>query len=141
MKAVNMDKRGGPSNFFQQVYSLVSLVPYGRVASYGQIASLLGQPRAARTVGWALHGLPEGSSVPWHRIINNQGRITNSNREDSIQQQRSLLEAEGVVFGPDGRADMSQYRWYGPTFEALDAIWRGCSGKSGTCSEEDDRAE
>ncbi|MFB0536550.1 MAG: MGMT family protein, partial [Anaerolineae bacterium] len=57
-------------DFFSRVYRLVSMIPRGKVASYGQIARMLGSPRGARTVGWALHGLPEGTDVPWHRVIN-----------------------------------------------------------------------
>ena len=62
--------------FFDKVYIVVRMIPRGRVASYGQIATYLGHPRAARTVGWALHGIPEGSDVPWQRVINAKGRIT-----------------------------------------------------------------
>ena len=115
------------AGFFDGVYRLLALVPYGKVVSYGQIAAWLGQPRAARTVGWALHGLPDGSGLPWHRVINVQGRITTPCQEHTAARQRELLELEGIVFERDGRVDMKVYRWSGPTFEQLDAVrrWHG----------------
>ena len=103
---------------------LVSLVPPGEVSSYGQIADLLGEPRAARTVGWALRALPPCSQVPWHRIINAHGLIPTSRREDSAVQQRALLEAEGIRFDHHNRVDMDIYGWQGPTFDDLDTILR-----------------
>lgn len=109
--------------FFDKVYRLVSLVPTGRVVSYGQVAAWLGEPRAARAVGWALHGLPPGSGVPWHRVINGEGRISNTRHSDGATRQRDLLEAEGIVFDADGRLDMAIFRWQGPSLEELDAIW------------------
>jgi len=82
--------------FFEQVYRLVSQVPPGKVTSYGAIARMLGQPHAARTIGWALLGLPGGSDVPWHRVINSQGRISIGGRGHAADLQRALLEAEGI---------------------------------------------
>ncbi len=110
------------SRFFEQVHRLVSLIPAGRVASYGQIAALLGEPRAARTVGWALHALPDETTVPWQRVINVQGRITNSSHSGAAEIQRVLLEQEGIRFSTDGRVDMTVYRWEGPTVAQLDSI-------------------
>ena len=98
--------------FFEQVYSVVRCVPAGRVATYGQIAHLLGQPHAARTVGWAMQGLPEGSDIPWHRVVNAGGRISLSDPLDAAEQRR-ILEAEGVIFGPDDRIDLDCYGWVG----------------------------
>jgi len=116
------------SRFFEQVHRLVSLIPAGRVASYGQIAALLGEPRAARTVGWALHALPDETTVPWQRVINVQGRITNSSHSGAAEIQRVLLEQEGIRFSTDGRVDMTVYRWEGPTVAQLDSILRGHTG-------------
>lgn len=112
-------------SFFEKVYILVRMIPRGRVASYGQIAAYLGHPRAARTVGWALHGIPEGSDVPWQRVINAKGRITISNVEYSATLQRQLLEEEGIIFGDDERVDMGAYRWEGPDWVELESILRG----------------
>ncbi|MDY6875666.1 MAG: MGMT family protein [Chloroflexota bacterium] len=97
--------------FFEQVYQLVRQVPPGKVTSYGAIACIMGHPRAARTVGWALHSLPEGSDVPWHRVINSQGRISTSCQEHTADLQRVLLEAEGVQFNADGTVDWDRFGW------------------------------
>ena len=100
---------------FERVYELVKRIPPGRVATYGQIAALLGEPRAARTVGWALHALPaDRADVPWHRVINSQGRISTGGRHHGAARQRKLLEAEGVRFGPDDRVDLRVYGWDPP---------------------------
>ena len=97
-------------SFFQKVYHLVCQIPPGKVATYGQIAVLLGHPGAARTVGWALHGLPEGSSVPWHRVINAKGRIsTRSLRTPNLQQ--LLLAAENVRVREDGSIDLCIFQY------------------------------
>ena len=99
------------SNFFKMVYELVAQIPPGRVASYGQIATLLGEPRAARTVGWAMHSIPDGLELPWHRVINAQGIITFNAHGQGAELQRALLESEGIVFNLKGRVDMSKYQW------------------------------
>jgi len=112
------------SQFFHQVYRVVRLIPPGKVATYGQIAALLGHPRAARTVGWALHALPEGSDVPWHRVINARGRISTSCWEHDADLQRRRLEAEGIAFGPDDRVDLKVYRWEGLTWPEMDELRR-----------------
>jgi methylated-DNA-protein-cysteine methyltransferase-like protein len=113
------------SRFFQKVYRVVQQIPAGKVATYGQIAALLGHPRAARTVGWAMRALPEGSDVPWQRVINAQGRISTSWQEHDVDPQRQRLEAEGVVFGPDGRVDLTLYGWQGLTWPEIDELRRG----------------
>ncbi|MCI0515430.1 MGMT family protein [candidate division KSB1 bacterium] len=99
------------SNFFEQVYTLVSQIPSGKVATYRQIAILLGNPRASRTVGWALHQLPEGSPVPWHRVINAQGKISTTTITELPDWQKILLEQEGIRVPNDGRIDLSQYQY------------------------------
>jgi methylated-DNA-protein-cysteine methyltransferase-like protein len=98
------------NNDFEQVYQMVRQIPDGKVATYGQVALWLGWPHGARTVGWALRALSEGSGVPWHRILNAQGRISQADAE--LQQE--LLEAEGIVFRPDWSVDLKQYQWTGP---------------------------
>jgi methylated-DNA-protein-cysteine methyltransferase-like protein len=112
-------------NFFERVYRVVERIPRGRVASYGQIAALLGYPRAARTVGWALASLPEAraASVPWQRVINRAGRISISRADLSPSYQRQLLEAEGVVFDDYDRVDMNRYGWRGLDPVEIQAMW------------------
>ena len=98
---------------YQRIWATVDCIPRGRVATYGQIARLLGKPRAARTVGWALHSLPEGSDVPWQRVVNASGSISLDARGPGGAIQRLLLEAEGVVFDEHGRLDLEVYGWSG----------------------------
>lgn len=105
-------------HFFDQVYALVRHIPAGRVASYGQIARLLEQPQAARTVGWALRALPPGSDVPWQRVVNAAGRISLRDPADAAHQRR-LLQAEGVVLDADNRVDLAQFGWEGLPWQAL----------------------
>jgi len=95
--------------FFRRVYAQVREIPRGRVATYGQIASMLGVPRGARAVGWALRALPgdEEGRVPWHRVVGAGGRIS-PRRGPGPQIQRRLLEKEGVGFG-SGRVDLARH--------------------------------
>ncbi|HEY3285043.1 MAG TPA: MGMT family protein [Armatimonadota bacterium] len=90
---------GRPSKgVYPRVYDAVREVPAGRVTSYGRVAERIGSYGAARMVGWALRQLPEGSGVPWWRVINAQGYISIVHPEASADKQRELLEAEGVCF-------------------------------------------
>ncbi len=112
------------TGFFEQVYRLVRQVPPGQVTSYGAIARMLGRPRAARTVGWALHSLPAGSDVPWQRVINSRGRIS-MGKSSGAEAQRALLEDEGVEFSENGTVDWERFGWAGlpwPEIERLIAL-------------------
>jgi methylated-DNA-protein-cysteine methyltransferase-like protein len=95
--------------FFESVYDLVSEIPRGRVATYGQLAALLGRPRGARAVGWALRALGERSKarVPWHRVVGHGGRVSLGDRPAGLEQRRRLRE-EGVRF-TQGRVDLSRH--------------------------------
>ena len=103
-------------NFYQQVYQIVKKIPKGRVATYGQIASLISSPRAARMVGWALHLVdtkPE-LKLPWQRVINAQGMISTTCLEPPADQQAYLLKKEGVVVTfKNGNywIDLNKYQW------------------------------
>ena len=92
--------------FYQQVYDIVAQVPPGKVVSYGQIARMLGRPRAAREVGRAMRLCPEG--LPWQRVVMQDGAIAGGG---FAQLRRAMLEAEGIAFHPDGRVDMAAFRW------------------------------
>lgn len=99
------------SEFFQRVYEMVGRIPRGKVVTYGQIAAALGDPRQARTVGWALHSTPEWLNIPWHRVVNSSGGISTHHTIGGLNTQRKLLEDEGIVFNKDGRLDVERYRW------------------------------
>ena len=92
----------------ERIWHVVSQIPEGRVATYGQVAELAGLPRSARKVGRTMSRLPHGSRLPWHRVINAAGRV--SPRGGGEHRQREILEAEGVVF-IKGRVDLSRYGW------------------------------
>jgi len=93
---------------------VVARIPPGRVASYGQVATLAGLPGHARLVGYALHGLPSESALPWHRVVNAQGRISQrSEPGPAAGLQRHLLEEEGVQFDERDRIDLRRYGWRG----------------------------
>ena len=96
---------------YELIWSWVRKVPAGRVATYGQIAELAGLEGHARQVGYALHNLPSGSTVPWHRVINAKGEISPRSAGDSHELQRMLLEAEGVEISVAGRIDLKKFRW------------------------------
>jgi methylated-DNA-protein-cysteine methyltransferase related protein len=93
-----------------RVYRLVRSIPAGRVATYGQIASLAGSPRHSRMVGRMLRELPEALETPWHRVVSAGGRIAPRASESHLPQ-RALLEAEGVRFTTSGRVDMKRHQW------------------------------
>jgi methylated-DNA-protein-cysteine methyltransferase-like protein len=107
-----MSKHTNQASFFDLVHRVVRCIPPGKVATYGQVARLLGAPRAARTVGWALRGVPAGSGVPWQRVINSRGTIS-LDAYTGAGLQRALLEDEGVVFDEQGRIDLTVYGWAG----------------------------
>lgn len=94
-----------------RIYEVVCRIPYGKVATYGQVATLAGARGHARQVGYALHDLTEGAGVPWHRVINARGEISLRRSPGAEEDQRSLLEAEGVELGADGGIDLSRFRW------------------------------
>ena len=101
------------SSFFEQVHQVVRCIPPGKVATYGQIARILDMPHAARTVGWALQAIPEGSDVPWQRVINSRGTISFPPGSPGATLQRALLEDEGIVFDEKGRVNLRVYGWKG----------------------------
>jgi methylated-DNA-protein-cysteine methyltransferase-like protein len=101
-----MNPKKSADSFFERVYALVERIPYGRVASYGQLARMLGRPKAAREVGWAMRHCPE--HLPWQRVIMSDGSVTGGAYAD-VRRQR--LESEGVGFLPDGRVDIKTFCW------------------------------
>ena len=101
--------------FDQRVWQAVALIPQGKLATYGQIAELIGAYGCARRVGWALRRLPLPSDIPWHRVVNARGCISLSlSREGSDWMQRDLLLLEGIPVDAEGRLPLARYRWYPP---------------------------
>ena len=94
---------------FEKIYEVVRTIPEGRVMTYGRVALLAGNPRWARVVGYALHQNPAPGIIPCHRVVNREGRVADTFAFGGREVQRSLLEAEGIVFEPDGRIDLKKY--------------------------------
>ena len=94
------------------IYAVVRRVPRGSVATYGQVAGLAGLDGHARLVGYALHALPAGSRVPWHRVVNAHGRVSRRSEAHADLDQRMRLEAEGISFDVSGRLDLKERRWH-----------------------------
>jgi methylated-DNA-protein-cysteine methyltransferase-like protein len=100
------------ASFAAQVYAIVCQVPAGRVITYGAIATVLGEPRLARQVGWAMAATPDVvPSIPAHRVVNAQGDIPGGHTSRRYRVHRKMLEAEGVAFLQDGRLDLERYLW------------------------------
>ena len=105
---------------YKRIWQQAAMIPAGQVASYGQIARMAGLPRrAARMVGRALGAAPKEMNLPWHRIVNAQGKIAIPQGTRRYEQQRELLEAEGITLR-DGQLDINKHRW-DPTLDEL--VW------------------
>ncbi|MFO0744253.1 MAG: MGMT family protein [Myxococcota bacterium] len=108
------DGPGKNEGFYRKVYAVVALVPPGRVTTYGDVGTILGSPRIARQVGWALAALPPGSDVPWHRVINAHGMVSWRGELARASLQEALLRAEGVAIADRGKLDLAGLRWHYP---------------------------
>ncbi len=98
-------------NVFERIYAVVQTIPKGKVASYGQVAALAGNPRWARVVGYALHVNPKPGVIPCHRVVTRDGATSAAFAFGGQDMQRTLLEEEGITFLPDGKVDMEKHRW------------------------------
>ena len=94
---------------FEKIYEVVKQIPKGKVATYGQVALLAGNPRWARVVGYALHNNPAPGIIPCHRVVNREGRVAEAFVFGGGIAQRELLEQEGIVFRKDGTVDLQKY--------------------------------
>ena len=101
----------GRTDPYQRIYAVVRRIPRGRIATYGQVAELAGLGGHARQVGYALHALTAGDALPWHRVLNAQGRVSPRAEPGGDRVQRALLEREGVRFDAAGRADLARFGW------------------------------
>jgi methylated-DNA-protein-cysteine methyltransferase-like protein len=98
------------TEFTRRALAVIRAVPRGRVATYGQIADLAGNPRAARQIVRLLHTSSETERLPWHRVVNGRGTVSLP-RGRGYEEQRAMLEAEGVVFDERDRIDLKRFRW------------------------------
>ena len=96
---------------YERIYAAVKRIPRGRVATYGQIASVACLPGQPRQVGYALNALPDTRRIPWHRVINAKGEISKRSKPGCDLRQRVLLEREGIEFDAAGRVSLSTFRW------------------------------
>jgi len=95
---------------YERIWATVARIPRGRVATYGTVAHVAGFGSHARLVGYALHALPEGTGIPWHRVINARGEISLRRAGGGSARQRKLLEREGLTLRK-GKIDLSRYGW------------------------------
>ena len=98
---------------YRDIYAVVRRIPRGRVATYGQVAELAGLRGHARQVGYALHALTDGTTVPWHRVVNARGGCSLRAVPGAELTQRLLLEREGITFDAAGRLALARVRWRG----------------------------
>ncbi|TGN19416.1 MGMT family protein [Leptospira idonii] len=108
-------KKESGSHFYSDVYAVVRKIPKGKVTTYGTIAVILGKPRAARAVGYALNALKKGQeqTVPWQRVINAKGQISFKGDVIRASFQKKILKKEGIKFLPDEETiDLKKYGWF-----------------------------
>jgi methylated-DNA-protein-cysteine methyltransferase-like protein len=100
------------TRLYQTIHRIISLIPSGKVATYGQIAEIVGGC-TARMVGYAASAIPQDSGIPWQRVINYKGGISQRRSISEGLLQKKLLEEEGILFNQYGRTDLDHYRWKG----------------------------
>jgi methylated-DNA-protein-cysteine methyltransferase-like protein len=100
----------GTVTFIERVIKAIKSVPRGKVATYGLLALVAGNPRGSRQVAWALHSVTEKEKLPWHRVINRQGKISLP-KSAGYEMQKELLIEEGVTFDPEDRIDLDRFLW------------------------------
>lgn len=99
------------SEFTRKVMQNIQNIPKGKVATYKQIAGLAGKPQGSRGVAWILHSCSTTYNLPWHRVLNSQGRISFDPLSHNFKQQKKFLEYEGVEFLKAGQLDLKKYQW------------------------------
>ncbi len=105
IRKVSSDER------WQAILTVIEQIPAGNVATYGQIARMAGLPKNARLVGFILKSLPPDSGVPWYRVVNSQGKISERENPESQKSQRMILEEEGVEFRSGNRVSLREFQW------------------------------
>lgn len=99
-------------NAFTRIYAIVRQIPKGKVATYGQIARLAGNPHWSRVVGYALHANPDPQHIPCFRVVNRFGELSSAFIFGGEQVQRLLLEEDGITLNPEGKVDLKKYQWH-----------------------------
>lgn len=99
-------------NTFTRIYDVVRRIPRGKVATYGQVAMLAGNPHWSQVVGYALHVNPDPSTIPCYRVVNRFGEVSRAFAFGGENEQVRLLKEDGVEFTPDGRVDLARYLWH-----------------------------
>jgi len=99
------------SEKYQRFYTIIDRIPAGKVATYGQVATLAGFPGQARQVGYALHATPDDLEIPWQRVINAQGQISPRGNPIGEEVQRQMLAEEGICFNEQGHISLKKYQW------------------------------
>lgn len=102
-----------PLSAYERIYNIVAEIPFGCVATCGQIARLAGRVNGARQVGYALHALPAELHLPWHRVVNAGSELSRLPDPDSREEQRRRLEREGIAFDKSGKISLRKYGWCG----------------------------
>ena len=100
-------------NTFEKIYAVVRCIPKGKIATYGLVAAMAGNPHWSQVVGYALHANPDPKTIPGHRVVNRFGQTAEAFVFGGGNRQRALLESEGVTFLSDGRVDMQKHLWQG----------------------------
>ncbi len=110
-----MNSKSESKSTFDLIYDVVKQIPYGQVATYGQIAAIAGNKRWARVVGYALHANPDPDNIPCYRVVNREGRVSDAFAFGGGNRQIELLEAEGVEL-TDGYVNMEKCQWERPAY-------------------------
>jgi methylated-DNA-protein-cysteine methyltransferase-like protein len=119
------------SPLYKRIYGVVKEIPKGRVATYGQVARLAGLPRHAQQVGYALNALTRDHGVPWHRVINSKGEISKRAEKFFEQEQRALLEREGIIFNAHAQIFLPRFQWAGKTAARETIMVKGKGPRTG----------
>lgn len=107
---INKKEQTMSEHVFERIYEVVKQIPKGKVATYGQIAAMAGNPRWARVVGYALHANPDPEHIPCYRVVNRNGEVSKAFVFGGENAQIKLLQADGITV-TDGRVDLTKYRW------------------------------
>ena len=105
-------KKPSRDGVFDRIYDVVRLIPKGKVATYGQVATAAGNPRWSRVVGYALHVNPDPKTIKCHRVVDRNGRLSPAFVFGGSNAQAELLKAEGVEVSEDGHVDLKKYLWH-----------------------------